>query len=49
MAYKYIFRVKVRPGEDAEFIRHWHGGSIPIQKNPGALGTRLHKVRVCLA
>lgn len=45
MAYKYIFRVNVRPGEDAEFIRHWHGGSIPIQMNPGALGTRLHKVR----
>ena len=45
MAYKYIFRVDVRHGEDAEFIRHWHGGSIPIQKSRGAMGTRLRKVR----
>lgn len=43
MSFKYIFQIKVRPGEDAEFIRHWHNGSVPIQKSPGALGTRLHK------
>lgn len=45
MSYKYIFEIRVRPGEDAEFIHHWHNGSIPIQKNLGALGTRLHKKR----
>ena len=45
MTYKYIFQVTVRPGKDAEFIKHWRGGSVPLQKCPGALGTRLHKKR----
>lgn len=45
MSFKFIFEVKVKDGRDAEFIEHWHRGSIPIQEMPGALGTRLHKKR----
>ena len=43
MSYKYIFEIKVRPGEEKEFIKHWHNGSAPIQQCAGALGTRLYK------
>lgn len=43
MVYRYIFQVNVRPGEERAFELSWHNGSIPIQKMPGARGTRLHK------
>lgn len=45
MAFRYVFEIKVRPGEDEAFIEHWREGSKPIQEYPGARGTRLHKKR----
>ena len=45
MAFRYVFEIKVRPGEDEEFIKHWREGSKPIQEYPGARGTRLYKKR----
>ena len=45
MSYKFIWEIKVRPGEEDAFIRQWHNGSVPIQKMPGAKGTLLHKKR----
>ncbi len=43
MAFRFVFEIQVRPGEDAKFIEHWREGSKPIQEYPGARGTRLHK------
>ncbi|MHB1865279.1 MAG: antibiotic biosynthesis monooxygenase family protein [Candidatus Saccharimonadales bacterium] len=43
MAFRFVFEIKVRPGEDETFIEHWREGSKPIQEYPGAKGTRLHK------
>lgn len=45
MSFRFVFEIKVRPGEDEEFIKNWREGSKPIQEYPGALGTRLHKKR----
>lgn len=45
MSFRFVFEIKVRPGEDAAFIEHWREGSKPIQEYPGARGTRLHKKR----
>jgi hypothetical protein len=44
MPYRYVFKVKVVPGEEAAFEESWHNGSVPIQMCPGARGTRLHKI-----
>lgn len=45
MSFRFVFEIHVRPGEDAEFIKHWREGSKPIQEYTGACGTRLHKKR----
>jgi heme-degrading monooxygenase HmoA len=45
MSFRYVFEIKVRPGEDEAFIEHWREGSKPIQEYDGARGTRLHKKR----
>ncbi len=45
MSFRFIFETRVRPGEDEAFIRNWHDFSVPIQKYPGARGTRLHTKR----
>ncbi len=45
MAFRFVFEIKVRPGEDESFIEHWREGSRPIQEYPGARGTRLYKKR----
>lgn len=45
MSFRFVFEVRVRPGEDDNFIESWREGSKPIQEYPGARGTRLHKKR----
>lgn len=45
MSFRFVFEIKVRPGQDETFIEHWCEGSKPIQEYPGARGTRLHKKR----
>lgn len=45
MSFRFVFEVKVRPGEDEKFIESWREGSKPIQEYSGARGTRLHKKR----
>jgi heme-degrading monooxygenase HmoA len=41
--FRFVFEIKVNPGEDAAFVENWREGSKPIQEYPGARGTRLHK------
>ena len=45
MSFRFVFEIKVRPGEDDAFIEQWREGSKPIQEYDGARGTRLHKKR----
>ena len=43
LAFRFVFEVAVRAGEEERFIQHWKNCSKHIQEYPGARGTRLHK------
>lgn len=41
---KFVFEATIRPGcTEQQYIDAWTTGSTLIQKEPGALGTRLHR------
>lgn len=42
----FVFKIRIKRGRtEAEYIKAWKNGSAIIQKQPGALGTRLyHKI-----
>jgi heme-degrading monooxygenase HmoA len=41
---KFVFEIIIKPGHTVEeYTRAWKRGSAIIQKEPGALGTRLHQ------
>lgn len=44
MTFRYVFEARVRPGcSEEQYIDAWRAGSDVIQREPGALGTRLHR------
>lgn len=43
MAFRFVFEIRVTPGQEDAFIKNWREGSIPIQEYAGARGTRLHQ------
>lgn len=41
---KFVFEITIKPGHTVdEYVRAWRRGSAIIQKEPGAMGTRLHQ------
>lgn len=43
MPYRFVFQVRLRPGEEKPFVEAWQNSSLAIQHMPGARGTRLHR------
>ena len=41
---KFVFEITIKPNHtEEEFVQAWQNGSEIIQREPGAMGTRLHK------